>query len=72
MQCYQIILALEYTKQKHQEPLILMVALRLVTKGGVMIVKAVDCRNCAEDDINASLQSSCFRNINSNNVVRIS
>lgn len=41
-------------------------------QGGVMIVKAVDCRNCTEDDINASLQSSCFRNVNSNNVVRIS
>lgn len=34
-------------------------------------VKAVDCRNCTEDDVNCTLQHASYRNLNSNNVVRV-
>ena len=37
----------------------------------VCVARAVDCRNCTEDDINGSLQSNSAHSLNGNNVVRI-
>jgi DNA (cytosine-5)-methyltransferase 1 len=34
------------------------------------VIKAVDCRNCTESDINATLQSNMAHSLNGNNVVR--
>ena len=43
------------------------------TKGpsAVCVARAVDCRNCTEDDINGSLQSNSAHSLNGNNVVRV-
>ena len=45
----------------------------IVAKGpsAVCVARAVDCRNCTEDDINGSLQSNSAHSLNGNNVVRV-
>lgn len=35
-----------------------------------VVAKAVDCRNCTEDDVNGALQSNSAHSLNGNNVVR--
>ena len=37
----------------------------------VCVARAVDCRNCTEDDVNGSLQSNSAHSLNGNNVVRV-
>ena len=45
----------------------------IVAKGpsAVCVARAVDCRNCTEDDVNGSLQSNSAHSLNGNNVVRV-
>ena len=47
----------------------------LVAKGPSAVcyedTRAVDCRNCTEDDVNGSLQSNSAHSLNGNNVVRV-
>jgi DNA (cytosine-5)-methyltransferase 1 len=45
----------------------------IVAKGpsAVCVARAVDCRNCTEDDVNGSPQSNSAHSLNGNNVVRV-
>ena len=45
----------------------------IVAKGpsAVCVARAVDCRNCSEDDVNGCLQSNSAHSLNGNNVVRV-